>query len=102
MNAVDVANEPHHHLVFENERVRVFNVDIPPHSSTLLHRHANDYGVVIVGPAEVEDKVPGEPPRRKSYKGGEIHSGHRGFTHTVKNLGDHPFLNVVVELKGGA
>jgi hypothetical protein len=99
MNPVDVADEPNHHLVFENEHVRVFNAEIPAYSSTLLHRHGHDYSVVILGAADVEDEAMGEPPHRKSYQGGETSSGRAGFTHTVRNLGATPFRNIVVELK---
>lgn len=56
---VPVEKEPHHHLVFENEYVRVFKVEVPPHESTLVHRHSRDYVVVTIGDADVTNAVVG-------------------------------------------
>jgi len=37
---VPVRFEPHHHLVLENAYIRLYDVQIPPGSPTLYHRHA--------------------------------------------------------------
>jgi hypothetical protein len=97
--AVDVAQEPCHHLVFENEFVRVFNVEIPPGETTLLHCHAHDYAAFVVGPAEIEDAPAGQAPRRRILAGGELDRGHAGLVHRVTNTGPAPFRNVVIERK---
>jgi quercetin dioxygenase-like cupin family protein len=60
---VPVENEPHHHLVFENEYVRVFKVEVPPHQETLVHRHKRDYVVVTIGDAEVTNAIVGKEPK---------------------------------------
>jgi hypothetical protein len=36
---VAVRNEPRHHNVFENDNIRVLDVFIPPHGTTLFHVH---------------------------------------------------------------
>ena len=41
--AVEITAEPHHRLAFTNDQVRVFNVDVPPGSATLMHWHRHDY-----------------------------------------------------------
>src|SRR5580704_7524773 len=40
---VEITAEPSHHLALDNEYVRVFKVEVAPHSSTLMHRHRHDY-----------------------------------------------------------
>ena len=35
---VEITSEPSHHLVFQNEYVRVFDVTVAPKASTLVHR----------------------------------------------------------------
>src|SRR6266496_586448 len=43
VSEVEITAEPHHRLALENQYVRVFKVDVPPHESTLMHRHRHDY-----------------------------------------------------------
>ena len=40
---VEITAEPYHHLVFANDQIRVFDVDVLPHSETLTHWHRHDY-----------------------------------------------------------
>lgn len=37
---VPVSKEPRHHVVFENEKVRLLNVLLPPGDTTLYHEHS--------------------------------------------------------------
>ncbi|GGA97929.1 hypothetical protein [Puia dinghuensis] len=37
---VQVSQEPRHHNVFENAYVRVLDVHVPPHDTTLMHKHS--------------------------------------------------------------
>lgn len=41
--AVPAAQEPHHHTVYEDARVRVLDLQIAPRESILPHRHDSDY-----------------------------------------------------------
>jgi len=43
MSAQQTAPEPHHHTVYEDARVRIFDVQIAPRESTQPHRHDSDY-----------------------------------------------------------
>jgi quercetin dioxygenase-like cupin family protein len=59
---VQITSEPSHHLVLENEYLRVFKVEVAPHASTLMHRHRHDYVFVTLGDAHVSNEVEGKPP----------------------------------------
>src|ERR1700743_2063916 len=37
---IQVSQEPRHHLVFGNEWVRILDVRVPPHDTTLYHKHS--------------------------------------------------------------
>lgn len=37
---VPVSKEPRHHVVFENEKIRLLNVLLPPGDTTLFHEHS--------------------------------------------------------------
>ncbi|MFL6258840.1 MAG: hypothetical protein ACJ76Y_03910 [Thermoanaerobaculia bacterium] len=95
---VAIGAEPHHHLALENAQIRVFQVEVPPHAATLMHRHDHDYVFVTLGAAEVENDVAGKPPVPLKLQDGETRFSTGGFAHLAKNLGDTPFRNVTIEL----
>jgi quercetin dioxygenase-like cupin family protein len=94
---VDIADEPHHHLVIANEYVRAFAVEIPPRTRTLCHHHPHDYLLYIANGAEIVSAARDEEPKRLSYVDGECELSKAGLVHVVDNLGDAAFRNVVVE-----
>jgi quercetin dioxygenase-like cupin family protein len=96
---VPITKEPSHHLVFENEYVRVFKVEVAPHAETLYHKHDVDYVFVTLGDSDVESVRLGEPPVRLQLKDGETRFTKGGFAHKAVNRSDKPFVNVTVELK---
>ena len=95
---VPIEQEPRHHLVFENEFVRTFAVEIAPHERTLCHHHPNDYLLYVALGAEIISAARDEEPKRLSYRDGECELAPAGLIHVVENLSDTPFRNVVVEL----
>jgi len=93
-----VPGEPHHHLKIENDYVRVYYVEVPPHESTQLHQHDHDYIYVSLGPADVVNAVRDKPEVHLQLKDGETHFTRSGFAHIARNLSDAPFRNVTIEL----
>ena len=90
--------EPHHHLKIENEYVRVYYVEAPPHEATLLHQHDHDYIYVSLGPADVVNAILNKPEIHLQLKDGETHFTRGGFAHVARNLADTPFRNITIEL----
>src|SRR6266404_3256670 len=78
---VPIDHEPMHHLVLENEFVRVFDVTVPPHAETKYHQHDRDYLFVTLGDSSVESTRVGEKPVRLQLKDGETHFTKGGFSH---------------------
>ncbi len=99
---VDIADEPHHHLVIANEYVRAFAVEIPPRTRTLCHHHPHEYLLYVAKGAEIISAARDEEPKRLNYVDGECELSKAGLVHVVENLGDGPFRNVVVELDPAA
>jgi quercetin dioxygenase-like cupin family protein len=95
---VEITSEPDHHLTFENKSVRVFNVEVPAHSETLMHWHRHDYIYVILGAAEIENAVKDKPPITVKLQDGETRFSAAPFAHIARNLTDHPFRNVTIEI----
>jgi hypothetical protein len=96
--AVPVANEPHHHLVYTDERLRVFRVDVPAHSATMLHEHAVDYAWIAVGSSEFVNAVRDAAEVKVVAQDGSVHFTRGGFAHLARVDGDRPFRNVTLEL----
>jgi hypothetical protein len=99
IDVVPIDKEPMHHLVFENEYVRVFNVEVPPHSETKYHQHDRDYVWVALGESDVESTKVGKDPVHITPKDGEAQFSKGPFAHKAVNRSDKPFRNVTVELK---
>jgi quercetin dioxygenase-like cupin family protein len=95
---VEITAEPHHHLTLENKSVRVFNVDVPPHTETLMHWHRHDYIYVTLGPTEVINAVKDKPPVTVKLQDGETRFSPATFAHIARNLSDQPFRNVTIEI----
>jgi len=95
---VEITAEPHHHLTFVNDQVRVFNVEIAPNSETLMHVHHHDYLYVNLGPAEVVNTVKGKDPVTVKLRDGDTNFLSAGFAHSARNLSTQPFRDVIIEL----
>lgn len=94
---VEITAEPHHHQVLENESVRVFNVEVPPHADTLMHWHRHDYVYVMLGDSYVSNDVKGKAPVQIKFPDGETRFSPATFAHIARNLSDQPFRNVTIE-----
>ena len=91
-------------LLFENERVRVWDLRLAPGESTPLHCHLSDYLYVVIGDGSLQTvHADGrrDPPRA-------MHDGDVRFRavdgesiHAALNAGDSPWRNIVIELKEG-
>jgi quercetin dioxygenase-like cupin family protein len=95
---VEITSEPSHHLVLENEHVRVFKVEIAPQASTLMHFHRHDYVFVTIGDAHISNEVEGKPPVEVKFADGDTRFAVGNFAHVVKDLSDQPFRNLTIEL----
>jgi quercetin dioxygenase-like cupin family protein len=94
---VEITAEPSHHLALENEHLRVFQVEVAAHASTLMHRHRHDYMFVTLGDSHVSNELAGKPPVDLKIADGETHYTPGNFAHIARNLSDQPFRNVTIE-----
>jgi quercetin dioxygenase-like cupin family protein len=96
--SVEITSEPSHHLVFQNEYVRVFNVTVAPRATTLVHKHNYDYLFVTLGDSDVVSVRPGEKPVALKLKDGEVRFTLGNFAHAAINQSERPFHNITIEL----
>jgi beta-alanine degradation protein BauB len=95
---VEITNEAHHHVVLENQYVRVFQVEVAPRESTLMHWHRHDYVFVTLGASDVSNEVKGKPPVGLKLQDGETRFVPGNFAHIARNNATTPFRNVTIEL----
>jgi hypothetical protein len=92
-------------IVFENDRVRVWQVRLAPGEQGPVHAHDLDHLLVQVA-GDLIAVVP-EPDTRGPYRdyleadvipGAVVHVT-RGGVESARNVGSRPYLEIVVELK---
>jgi hypothetical protein len=98
VDVIPLSSEPHHHLAFHNEYVNVYQVQVAPPDSVLLHRHDFDAISVMLSDAQVTVYTPGQPEARRKLTAGQIRLQSRGYVHSTTIEGDTPYRNVTVEL----
>lgn len=89
-------------LLFENDAVRVWDLQLAPGESTGMHRHELDYFYVVVGDGKLQRVDPdGTRHTPKSMADGEVHfrAVDGESVHEAINAGDTTWRNIVVELK---
>lgn len=89
-------------LLFENDRVRVWDLCLQPGGSTGLHRHTTDFLYVVIGDGTLQTVYPdGSSDEPRHMTDGEVRFREVGTeaVHNAVNRGDTPWRNIVVELK---
>ena len=85
-------------LIFENERVRVWEFTLQPGESIEAHRHDHDYLFYPIEGGTLE-VIRASGVTRLTLNAGEVYFRKGGDTHGAKNVDDHRYHEVLVELK---
>jgi beta-alanine degradation protein BauB len=92
-------------VLFENDRVRIWEMDLEPGARTDVHRHDLDYVIVIID----GDRIAAEPepdtagafhePIEFDVKPGQTIYVNRGGVETAINVGQKRYREILIELK---
>lgn len=93
-----MAEEGHHHLVFANQFVNVFFVEIPAHETTLLHHHDLPYVSVPPGESEAASSPTGSAEVPFFPNLAHVAYAEGNFSHAVTNSSGATLRNVAIEL----
>jgi len=85
-------------LIFENERVRVWEFTLQPGESIGEHHHDHDFFFYPIEGGTLE-VTRASGTARLTHKAGEVTFRKGGDTHAAKNVDDHRYHEVLVELK---
>jgi hypothetical protein len=87
-------------LLFEDDIVRVWLLDLAPGEATEWHEHDCDYVFVVTKPGAVRcEYVDGTVEAQDDRLGAVVHR-RRDTGHRLVNTGEDRYQNIVVELKG--
>jgi quercetin dioxygenase-like cupin family protein len=87
-------------VVFENERVRVWEVVLEPGQTQSWHLHDHPYLIVAIeGAKNRMDFLDGGEPREVHETPGRVVYREAGRTHMLTNHGTTRYVNRLVELK---
>jgi beta-alanine degradation protein BauB len=89
-------------LLFENDRVRVWDLCLAPGDSTSLHRHSADFFYVVIGDGTLQtvyEDGSREEPRDMLDGDVRFREVNGESVHAALNCGSTPWRNIVIELK---
>ena len=90
-------------LLFENEQVKVWDLELAPGENLGKHRHKNDYVLIFIGNGKIRGTNADGTTRFES----EMHDSDVVFrtidgdedVHDAHNIGDTTLRNFIIELK---
>ena len=105
--AVPAHREPSHHLVFQNQFVRILDIRVPAGRVTKYHVHADPLVTVSVQDAQTRSQLFGEAPGKVMPRGdvpivGDNWDEKLPYTHRVANVDTVPFHRIGAEWLGPA
>jgi len=95
---ITMDQEPHHHLALKNDYVKVFNVEVSPGDSIVLHRHDQDTIAIAIGEQLVTVGIPGKPDIHQKNADAQVRLQASGYIHSTHVDGATPYHTVAVEL----
>ena len=95
--SVDIAQDPHHHILLENQLVRVFAVAIPPHEESYV-RHERSFLAVTMKDGEIVMWRAGEADvMRVPTKQGDARFFWGGFARGMRNESSAEYRSIMIE-----
>ena len=94
----DIVDEPHYHQLLENEKVRVFAVDLRPYQSTPLVRHEHNFLVITLEDSEIAAWAEGQAGViTYQYRKNDVRFYFGGPARALRNDTPNAYHNLTVE-----
>lgn len=85
-------------LVYMDERVRIWTLDLEPGEETTVHQHPCDYVYVVLAGGRTETVNIDGTVQPADDSAGDAVFHRAGQPHLLRNVGNTPYANVIVEL----
>ena len=86
-------------FLFENDHVKVWNLDLEPGQSSQWHHHQNWYVTIVTVPGTLRADFTDGSSSTDTYTVGAVHFRDKDSVHQVTNVGDSRYVNAIIELK---
>lgn len=91
-------------LMFENERIRVWDLALAPGEALEAHVHRRDFCFIVVQGGQLQHVHPTDPHQTQDvqYEADQVvflKAGEGLVHHKLVNVGEKPYRNFVIELK---
>lgn len=86
-------------LILENERVKIWEMDLAPGASSDLHEHTLDYCMCIVEGTSIDADPVGREPFRIAVSPGDVFWVERGGVERAVNRSPVRFREILIEVK---
>ena len=95
---MDVGTE----VLFENDVVKVWGMELEPGESSPYHRHEHDYFYIYTTPSRIEVHRAGQPDAVQEYQESFVQYTvvGDGIEHSITNVGDIRHHQIIIELNG--
>jgi hypothetical protein len=103
MNEIAATNAVGTSILFENERIRMWEMVLAPGETCATHRHLHDHMLLYAEPATIQAKVEGRPVIQPVEDGLVSYTavGPSGLPpHAITNIAKTPSRHFIVELLG--
>lgn len=90
-------------LLYENDRVKVWEFALDPGEAIPMHTHTLDYLFHVYEGSTLEVTFPAEaeaPAKKIDLAAGDVRYVAKGGRHMARNVGQRRYVEVLVELKG--
>ena len=89
-------------VLFENDRIRVWDLTLQPGEASPRHRHVRDYVFMHVTPGRIEVHQAGEKPSVEECEAGYVEYTEvgSGIVQHLVNVGTDVLRELLVEFKG--
>jgi beta-alanine degradation protein BauB len=86
-------------LIFENERVKIWEFTLQPGETIEAHRHEHDYFFYPIEGGTLE-VTRASGVTQATLENAKVYYRAKGDTHAAKNVGAQRYHEILVELKG--
>jgi beta-alanine degradation protein BauB len=102
MTMADPVAEIGTELLFENDVLRVWSMELAPGEESPYHRHTLDYAIVYVTPSVITRmEKPGDPGVKEEFADGWVKylKVDSGIEHLIRNDGPTTHRQIIVEVR---
>ena len=96
-SCLDVADESHHQLIFQNQDVRVFVLELPRLGATQSHCHYRPYLDIVATEGKSSNTLEGTAGVSRDRDGAEAHFIYSPMQHVVRNESMMTYRELIVE-----